>query len=138
MQRIQKGFTLIELMIVVAIIGILAAIALPAYQDYTRKAKVSEGYSLMEGIKADAGIWFSEQGSFSGFTVQGASTSKFVSGIALNACAGTVCNIRATFQGIDGTVNGTNVCIGTTNGNDWVCGGSVAEKLRPSTCRAAC
>jgi type IV pilus assembly protein PilA len=51
MKRIQQGFTLIELMIVVAIIGILAAVALPAYQDYTVRAKVSEGLVLAEGIK---------------------------------------------------------------------------------------
>ena len=50
-QQVQKGFTLIELMIVVAIIGILAAVALPAYQDYTARAQTSEGMSLLGGLK---------------------------------------------------------------------------------------
>ena len=52
MKTLQKGFTLIELMIVVAIIGILAAIAIPAYQDYTIRAQVSEGLTLASDIKA--------------------------------------------------------------------------------------
>ncbi len=51
-KRAQQGFTLIELMIVVAIIGILAAVALPAYQDYTKRAKVSEGISLASSAKS--------------------------------------------------------------------------------------
>jgi len=51
MKKVQQGFTLIELMIVVAIIGILAAIALPAYQDYTARAQASEGMALLAGLK---------------------------------------------------------------------------------------
>jgi type IV pilus assembly protein PilA len=58
MKQIQKGFTLIELMIVVAIIGILAAIAIPAYQDYTIRAQVSEGATLAGGVKVAMADYF--------------------------------------------------------------------------------
>ena len=62
MKRVQQGFTLIELMIVVAIIGILAAIALPAYQDYTVRAKVSELMLAASGMKTDIAEWYQTKG----------------------------------------------------------------------------
>lgn len=64
MNTMQKGFTLIELMIVVAIIGILAAIAIPAYQDYTIRTQVSEGVSLISGAKNGVQDYWSDTGSF--------------------------------------------------------------------------
>jgi type IV pilus assembly protein PilA len=64
MKKIQKGFTLIELMIVVAIIGILAAIAIPAYQDYTIRAQVTEGLNLMSDIKAGVAEWYAQEGAW--------------------------------------------------------------------------
>ncbi len=66
MKHLQKGFTLIELMIVVAIIGILAAIAVPAYQDYTIRSRVSEGASLAGATKTAIDVMFSETGNLSG------------------------------------------------------------------------
>ena len=62
MQKEQQGFTLIELMIVVAIIGILAAIAIPAYQDYTIRAQISEGLTLSAGAKAAVSEYFMDRG----------------------------------------------------------------------------
>src|SRR5690554_939046 len=62
MKKVQQGFTLIELMIVVAIIGILAAVALPAYQDYTIRAKVSEGLTLASGLKTAIAETFHSRG----------------------------------------------------------------------------
>ena len=64
MKAVQKGFTLIELMIVVAIIGILAAIAIPAYQDYTIRAQVTEGLNLASAVKASVGEYFAQNGAW--------------------------------------------------------------------------
>ena len=64
MKTIQKGFTLIELMIVVAIIGILAAIAIPAYQDYTIRAQVTEGLNLMSDMKAGVAEFYAQEGAW--------------------------------------------------------------------------
>jgi type IV pilus assembly protein PilA len=64
MKSVQKGFTLIELMIVVAIIGILAAIAIPAYQDYTIRAQVTEGLNLASAVKASVAEYYAQNGSW--------------------------------------------------------------------------
>ncbi|MGE0351565.1 pilin [Hydrogenophaga sp.] len=69
MQKLQQGFTLIELMIVVAIIGILAALAVPAYQDYTIRSKVSEGASLASAARTAVDVYYSENGTLPGSTV---------------------------------------------------------------------
>src|ERR1700677_3675390 len=64
LKTVQKGFTLIELMIVIAIIGILAAIAIPAYQNYTIRSQVTEGLSLADGWKTSISEYYAQNGKF--------------------------------------------------------------------------
>jgi type IV pilus assembly protein PilA len=95
MKRVQQGFTLIELMIVVAIIGILAAVALPAYQDYTIRAKVTEGIGLASALKADMSSMYASDGmnGVSAFATQVANDkpqSKYVKSIAVTAGSGII------------------------------------------------
>jgi len=95
MKRIQQGFTLIELMIVVAIIGILAAVALPAYQDYTIRAKITEGLSLASAIKADMSSSYAADGmpGVAAYAAQVAAAppqSKYVSGLVVTAATGVI------------------------------------------------
>jgi len=103
MKKIQQGFTLIELMIVVAIIGILAAIAIPAYQDYTIKAKVSEGPSLASPVFTAMGVACSE-GTLDA-TATLASLQVVASGVANFAPA-----TAADWKYVDGT---TGITMGT-------------------------
>jgi type IV pilus assembly protein PilA len=154
MNSLQKGFTLIELMIVVAIIGILAAIAIPAYQDYTIRAQVTEGINLADAVKVAVADDYTQNGVFpaaglqtaapTGLGFQNASTGKYAT---VNILAAGV--IQATYSSAGGLqanaklgVAGTNV-LGispyvSTNGDlVWRCGLATAPTLNIATVGAA-
>ena len=141
----QQGFTLIELMIVVAIIGILAAIAIPAYQDYTIRAQVSEGLNLAGGAKAAVSEFTMDRGVFpTGNTSAGISlpadiTGKYVDTVTVTAGATT--GIITVAYGGDAhalLAPGSLVLTATTNAGsvEWVCTGTaIAPKHLPAACR---
>jgi type IV pilus assembly protein PilA len=99
MKKMQQGFTLIELMIVVAIIGILAAIAIPAYQDYTIRAQVSEGLSLMDGAKTAVAEFYTNRGTFpAGNASAGLATAASITGSYVSQVEVTDGVINAKFS----------------------------------------
>jgi len=131
----QKGFTLIELMIVIAIIAILAAIALPAYSDYTKKAKVSEVILAASSVRTAVSEYAAGNGVLppDGWTPE-TQASDYVTSVAWDATNKRV-EAVSKVTGATGSVYLTAAL--QTNGQvTWVCGGTVDKKYLPGTCQA--
>ena len=154
MKRMQQGFTLIELMIVVAIIGILAAVALPAYQDYTIRAKMSEVILALSACRTSITEVYQTGGTAPGANSWGCEnvTSKYVQALSTDDDGMVI----ATVQAISGSVDGScvtlipmiaagqaAVAVGTPSNMGeglygWICGGTgttVAPNYLPGSCR---
>ncbi|MDO6423221.1 pilin [Saccharophagus degradans] len=147
MKNVQQGFTLIELMIVVAIIGILAAVALPAYQDYTVRAKVAEAPVLASGLKAGVTETFIDDGT-AGITRYAAVvagdianiTTQKMTAVVISDAAGTMGHFTMTLGGIPqlGAANtiafsphigGTTLSDANSTGSvQWTCAGAAGTK----------
>lgn len=137
LNKVQKGFTLIELMIVVAIIGILAAIAIPAYQDYTIRAKVTEGLNLADAAKTTIAESFQSGGLVPGLSAAAASwngsftATKYVQNIQITAATGaiTITYSTANIAPLTGAnvivltpnINGALLTATATGNIDWAC-----------------
>ena len=142
MKKIQQGFTLIELMIVIAIIGILAAIAIPAYQDYIARSQMSEAFTLASGLKTTVGEICNTDGTCTGATgtnsgIPAPSTvsGKYVTSVTVSSPG----RISAALGGqASSKIAGKYVMlVPTTVGGsiDWRCSSDADNKYLPSSCR---
>ena len=142
MKKVQQGFTLIELMIVVAIIGILAAIAIPAYQDYTIRAQVSEGLNLSAGAKAAISEYYMDRGTFptnnalAGLSVNTTIAGNYVTSVTVGSGVITVAYGNQSNAAIAGAT--LLLSPATTAGAiNWDCNAGLVlvDKWLPAACR---
>lgn len=126
LKTIQKGFTLIELMIVVAIIGILAAIAIPAYQDYTVRSQVTEGLNLASSVKAGVAEYYAAKGEWPTTLAQvgisNTPTGKYVTGITMGTGTILIEYGQAANTQIDTQILALQPKLGGNDEVIWLCG----------------
>ena len=143
MKKLQMGFTLIELMIVVAIIGILAAVAIPAYQDYIARSQVSEAISLTSGGKTPLAEYFADKGYWPALAtdVMGTVAGKYTSAVTITAgnTATTAVTLTANMKGtgINASITAGILTLTSSDGKTWTCATStgLASKYVPASCR---
>ena len=146
MKKVQQGFTLIELMIVVAIIGILAAIAIPAYQDYTIRAQVSEGLSLTGAAKVAVTEYWQDRGDFpatnesAGLAASGDIEGKYVASVGVAENQITVTYGNDANSALTAGPATLTLTAATAGGSvTWTCAGGTTlsgePQWLPSSCR---